>query len=378
VGGVALLARESEFVQVENAKVVGTNVLSCELVLNDDKRFFVVGCYLAPSDSLGRAQELVEQALWDKPEGTMPLVIGDLNANLDAPRSRREEVLSQLMAGEGLGCATRHFQVRRRRHLRGRWTWRRETAMATRMGERRWIRSRPDYILIGEEERKRVKRCRWVYPPHHTSDHRALITKIRSRGGLKRYRRKRETLPVEPLKVGEGTKLEDMFAALAIAIEKPEKRDRPENSWIRPGTWALVDRRSSKRKQGTLKQGEGRKLGREIKRSLKADRIERAHRAGEEVVLLMADGKVKESWRKARGWYRQSSERAPKPCHRTMEKQTQERTALYAHRNPPGDPIPCNTARPALADEAPTEAEIRAAVKKLKNGRAGGGTKMRA
>ena len=133
MGGVALLARESDFVQVENAKVVGTNVLSCELVLNSKARFFVVGCYLAPSDTLGRAQKLVEQALRDKPEGSMPLVIGDLNANLDAPRSRREEVLSQLLAGEGLGCATRHFQVRRRKHVRGRWTFRREQLKASRL-----------------------------------------------------------------------------------------------------------------------------------------------------------------------------------------------------------------------------------------------------
>ena len=243
----------------------------------------------------------MEQALRDKPEGSMPLVIGDLNANLDAPRSRREEVLSQLLAGEGLGCATRHFQVRRRKHVRGRWTFRREWSEASRLGDRQWIRTRPDYFLIGEEERKRVKRCRWVFPPHHNSDHRALVVKIRSRGGLKRYSKKRETLPVDPLKVGEGSELEDMFCTLQAAIDKPEKRKWPENNWIRPGTWALIDRRGSKRKQGTLVQHEGRKLSREIKRALKADRIERARRAGEEVVLLMADGKAKESWRKAKG-----------------------------------------------------------------------------
>ena len=63
---------------------------------------------------------MAEQALWDKPAGSMPLVIGDLNANLDAPRSRREEGLAQNMGEHGLRCASRHFQVRRGRHLRGR------------------------------------------------------------------------------------------------------------------------------------------------------------------------------------------------------------------------------------------------------------------
>ena len=118
-GGVALLARESEWARVENTKIVGTNVLSFELVLNEEERFFAVGCYLAPSDKAGEAQRLVVQALRDKPAGTMPLVIGDLNSNLNAPRSRKEEVLAQDVVELGLGCALRHFQVRRGRHLRG-------------------------------------------------------------------------------------------------------------------------------------------------------------------------------------------------------------------------------------------------------------------
>ena len=74
----------------------------------------------------------MEQALWDRPEGSMPLVIGNLNANLDTPRSRREEVLSQSMEEHGLGCVLRHFQVQRRRNVRGRWTWRQEKTTATR------------------------------------------------------------------------------------------------------------------------------------------------------------------------------------------------------------------------------------------------------
>ena len=109
---------------MENTKIIGTNVLSFELVLNEEERFFAVGCYFAPSDKEGGGQRLVVQALRDKPAVTMPLVIGDLNANVDAPRSRGEEVLLQDMTEHGLECASRHFRVRRGRHLRGRWTWR--------------------------------------------------------------------------------------------------------------------------------------------------------------------------------------------------------------------------------------------------------------
>ena len=112
------MARKNDWVRVENAKVVGTNVLSFELVLNKKERFFVVGCYFPPSDKEGEAQRLVEQALQDKPMGSMPLVIGDPNANLDAPLSQREEVLAQDMEKHGLGCESRHF--RHDQHLRGR------------------------------------------------------------------------------------------------------------------------------------------------------------------------------------------------------------------------------------------------------------------
>ena len=82
------MVRENEWARVENTRVIRANVLSFELVLNEEERFFAIGCYFAPSDKEGEAQRLVEQALRDKPAGTMPLVIGDLNANLDAPQSR--------------------------------------------------------------------------------------------------------------------------------------------------------------------------------------------------------------------------------------------------------------------------------------------------
>ena len=133
--------------------------MSFELVLNKEERFFVVWCYFASSDKEGKAQKLVEKALRERPEGTMPLVIGDINANLDAPRSPGEEELAQMLGDHGLGCASCHFRVRRRWHVRGRWIWRREKGEATRLGNRRWIRSRPDHFLVREEERKRIKRC---------------------------------------------------------------------------------------------------------------------------------------------------------------------------------------------------------------------------
>ena len=218
-GGVALLAQKNDWARVENAKGVGTNVLSFELVLKKEERFFVVGCYFPPFDKEGKAQWLVEQVLRDKPAGSMPLVIGDLNANLDAPRSRREEVLAQNMGEHGLGCASRHFQVRHGRHLRGRWTYRTVKENAIQLGDRRWVRSRPDHMLIPEEERKRIMSCQSIFLPYH-SNHRALVVWIWGSGWLKRYIREQETLPVQSPKAGEQSE-GGMFTKLADAIDKP-------------------------------------------------------------------------------------------------------------------------------------------------------------
>ena len=82
-----------------------------------------------------------------------------------------------------------------------------------------------------------------------------------------------------------------MFAKLVDAIDKPPKREWAENSWIRPGTWAVVDERGSKKNAGVLRRQERRKLTRRIKRLLGEDRVERARRAGEKATLLRTEGK---------------------------------------------------------------------------------------
>ena len=106
---------------------------------------------------------MVEKALETRPKGTRPLSIGDWNANLDFPRDRQEEILSAGMQKHGLSCATRHFVTRRKRYVRGRWTWRAKRDNGR--GEKRWIYSKPDYFLTREEDRKKIPRCRWVIPP---------------------------------------------------------------------------------------------------------------------------------------------------------------------------------------------------------------------
>ena len=114
-----------------------------------------------------------------------------------------------------------------------------------------------------------------------------------------------------------------------------------------------VDERGAKRNAGVLKRSEGRKLTRRIHKLLGEDRVERPRRAGEKATLLRAEGKEKEAWAVVKGWYRQVSKKPAKPCAQTMARQTKERVDLYARREPPGDPIPCNASRPPSLRMAP-------------------------
>ena len=61
-------------------------------------------------------------------------------------------------------------------------------------------------------------------------------------------------------------------------------------------------------------------------------------------------------------------EKAPKPCRLPMKKQTVERAALYGKVDPPGEPIPINVDPFTINDDTPTNAEVRAVVKGMRNG----------
>ena len=126
-----------------------------------------------------------------------------------------------------------------------------------------------------------------------------------------------------------------------------------------------------------MTQAEGRRLGRRIKAALKADRIERARKVGEQAMLHLKDGKVREAWGAIWGWHRLVDPKAAKPCFQRMEHQTKEREALYGKVEPPGESIPRNAERTASDDEAPSDEELRRATKRGGNNKSGGSSGMR-
>ena len=209
--------------------------------------------------------------------------------------------------------------------------------------------------------------------PGHNTDHRAIVAILHTgkKGNIEAYRRKLQQCPLK-IPRGRMSSDEKKFETLRRAVEPQQARDRPENSWIRPGTWALIHSRAGMRSDGRLTRALSRRYARKIRASLKQDRIERARRVGEAISGHLAAGDYKEAWRSLRGWHRMAGNAPQKRCHAAMEQQTKEREALYAAVDPPGLPIPCNVERVDVEDGAPSDALLREVVTKLKNDRAKG------
>ena len=166
--------------------------------------------------------------------------------------------------------------------------------------------------------------------------------------------------------------MEASFEVLRTSVEAPPPRERRENQWISLATWQLVDDRARQRKLGLLTKQSLRVHNRKVQAGLKQDRRKRASDAGARIEQKLGEGDLKEAWRGLKGWYSAVEERAPKPCYLSMQKQTNERVALYGKVDPPGEPIPINIDPFTINDAIPTEPEIRSVVKGLRNGRAGG------
>ncbi len=124
-------------------QIWGANVISLQLRMDNDQ-FFVVGCYIPPSDLQTLTD--VEQAWQACPAGARPLLVVDLNFNFCAPRTERKEMIAEQVDAMDLADMSRHFYQRTRRWLQGRWTWRMRR-------EGRWISSQCDYFFGRETDR---------------------------------------------------------------------------------------------------------------------------------------------------------------------------------------------------------------------------------
>ena len=115
-GGVAIFHRPAPHFAVEEVQQFRPNVIGFQLAPGA-RRWYIVGCYLAPNDSL--TIERFVEALREIPKGAELLVAGDLNINFVALEGdRREEYIAATLGTEVLEGMTAHFLPRRHR-----WCW---------------------------------------------------------------------------------------------------------------------------------------------------------------------------------------------------------------------------------------------------------------
>ena len=87
---------ETKRFTVKNAKVVGRNIISFQLLIRKDEWWHVVGYYFPSSDKEGAARRLAMEALDAAPKGSKPLIIRHLNADLDFPGTDRRRFLRKI------------------------------------------------------------------------------------------------------------------------------------------------------------------------------------------------------------------------------------------------------------------------------------------
>jgi hypothetical protein len=133
------------------------------ILVSASRRFYVVGCYIPPTNLSTLPQ--VKQALNKCLQGHTPLLIGDLNVNLCAPRDERDERITEVAEDIcGLTNLSKHFLQQSCGHTQGRWTWR------MRRG-RRWVTSQCDYFLGRATNRRKFCSVHLRIPYNHDSDH---------------------------------------------------------------------------------------------------------------------------------------------------------------------------------------------------------------
>ena len=155
-GGIAILTRTSTEWHIESLLKHGPNVLSC-IFVHGTQRIPLIGAYIPPSD-LATLPFLTE-ALQRFPNDT-PIVLGDLNANINQPLGARNHEIAGLVSAYGLEDMLPHFHQRRPyRHN--------TTFFAKRHGQT--IRSQCDYILGGD--RRLFQNVSIRDPRYFRSDH---------------------------------------------------------------------------------------------------------------------------------------------------------------------------------------------------------------
>ena len=76
--------------ELENGKVLGPNTVTCK-VQTGEARYYVVGCYLLPSNKEEKNLDNGVDAMNKMPRGYIPILFGNLGINLGVPWNHRPQ-----------------------------------------------------------------------------------------------------------------------------------------------------------------------------------------------------------------------------------------------------------------------------------------------
>ena len=101
-GGIALFWRGNNSYEIKETQIWGSNIISLHLIVGSTQ-FFVVGCYIPPSDL---ATLTCVEVAWRKcPAGAHPILVSNLNLDLCAcTQSKRRQLLSRWMPWNWSTC----------------------------------------------------------------------------------------------------------------------------------------------------------------------------------------------------------------------------------------------------------------------------------
>ena len=138
-----------------------------------------------------------------------------------------------------------------------------------------------------------------------------------------------------------------------------------------------MDERAALRRSPAHSQTTARQLTRKIHQSFKADRRTRVEKAGTDIEAALEAGNAQGAWDRAKAWYQQADGSHPKPSREDLTTVTAERVDLYAHRQPPGEPIPILVQPFPIPDGPPSADEIKETVQRSHRGKSPGPTGIR-
>jgi len=368
-GGVALFYRKSKNFHVEGTRTFGPNVIGATLVAGR-KRWRIVGAYIPPSEVDGSTLDFIQAAAAAAATSSqhIPLILlGDLNVDLkqvDAIINERQIETAALLSSLGLTNLNNNFVQRKRV---GDWTW-----FQRREGRR--IVRRCDYILATDTESFQALR---IKTPRYNSDHRMVmgILRLDYTRQHKRYVEKRARFNFH-IRPEDKERADFLMEELASLIEKPITADPKYSSWISAESWKLVDSKAEARRCGNGREAD--RIGRQLRKNLRADRKRRIDKTATEIEFLLKDKQVQAAYGKLRGWYRDKPGHVPKPTIQDEEKTRLEYQDLYAMKEPPGEPLPIHITPSTIDDSSPSEKEICMALKKMKRNKSPGASGIRA